>query len=306
MIQLIMLTGFLGAGKTTLLQSLIEEYKSEKIAVIVNEFGSINIDAEIVRQDGIEMAELSNGSIFCACIKDTFVEALIRLSDSDIEYLFIEASGLADPANMSGILEGITPHLHQQYHYTHCLCVVDGTTFCEMSELLVALNKQVAFSDYIIVNKSDLFTDEQYRECLTLVRKVNPTAYIICTSFCRMDIRGIVKSASGLTNKWQETSNTYESRPVTVVLRERKPIHNDDLMSFLRQIADSSYRIKGFLNTDEGTVEVSCVGSQISVTRWEKELASYQLLVVISSVGIRIVSVVTAAMREHLHGELTL
>ena len=305
MIHLIMLTGFLGAGKTTLLRSMIEEFKEEKIAVIINEFGSVSIDAEIVRQDSIEMAELSNGSIFCACIKESFVETLIRLSHRDIRYLFIEASGLADPASMPAILEGIRPHLGQEYRYTHSLCVVDGVTFCEMSELLVALNRQVSSSDYVIVNKSDLFTEDQYQRCLTLIRSENPTAHIICTSYCRFDIRGTVESPSGLTGAWQPSTNTYESRPVTLVLRERKPISRHDLTAFLGLIAGSAYRIKGFLNTPDGAVEVSCVGEQISVTPWKRSLPAPQL-VVISGIGIRIVSAVTAAMRETLHGELSL
>ena len=70
MIQIVLLSGFLGAGKTTLMQRLLDTYKDNKIGVIINEFGEINIDAKLVERDGIDIAELSNGSIFCACIKD--------------------------------------------------------------------------------------------------------------------------------------------------------------------------------------------------------------------------------------------
>ena len=89
------------------MQRLLDAYSDRKIGVIINEFGEINIDAKLVSRDGIEMAELSNGSIFCACIKDKFVDGLIAMSRTDIEYLFIEASGLADPSNMGEIVEGI-------------------------------------------------------------------------------------------------------------------------------------------------------------------------------------------------------
>ena len=70
MIRLIMLTGFLGAGKTTLLQKILEEYSDQKIGVLINEFGAVSIDSELVEGEGIDMTELSNGSIFCACLKD--------------------------------------------------------------------------------------------------------------------------------------------------------------------------------------------------------------------------------------------
>ena len=87
MIQIVLLSGFLGAGKTTLMQRLLSSYEDHKIGVIINEFGEINIDARLVNRDGIEMAELSNGSIFCACIKDKFVDGLVAMSKKDIEYL---------------------------------------------------------------------------------------------------------------------------------------------------------------------------------------------------------------------------
>ena len=80
MIKLIMLTGFLGSGKTTLLQKLIDEYAGSRTGILINEFGAVSVDSDIIRRDGLQMTELSNGSIFCACIKDKFVDALIELS----------------------------------------------------------------------------------------------------------------------------------------------------------------------------------------------------------------------------------
>ena len=127
-----MLTGFLGAGKTTLLQKILEEYSDQKIGVLINEFGAVSIDSELVEGEGIDMTELSNGSIFCACLKDKFVEALIELSGKDIDYLFIEASGLADPANMEDILSGLQEHLTRRYDYTHSVCIVDSTSYPDL------------------------------------------------------------------------------------------------------------------------------------------------------------------------------
>jgi len=136
MIRLIMLTGFLGSGKTTLLNKLIDEYAGCKIGVLINEFGAVSVDSELVRRDGLEMTELSNGSIFCACIKDKFVEALVEISSRDLEYLFIEASGLADPANMEDILKGLDGHLVNKYDYVHSVCSVDGTSFMDLKDVL--------------------------------------------------------------------------------------------------------------------------------------------------------------------------
>ena len=85
MTDLILLTGFLGSGKTTLMRRLLMSYSDQKIGVIVNEFGRVNIDAKLVREEGVEMAELSNGSIFCACLKDNFVNSLIQMSSRGLD-----------------------------------------------------------------------------------------------------------------------------------------------------------------------------------------------------------------------------
>jgi len=116
MIKLVLLTGFLGTGKTTLMKSILDTYK-DKVGVIVNEFGEVNIDAALIKKDGIKMTELTNGSIFCACIKENFISGLIEMSAIDIEYLFIGASGLADPANMTQILNSIELRTKNKYDY---------------------------------------------------------------------------------------------------------------------------------------------------------------------------------------------
>ena len=117
MIHLVVLTGFLGAGKTTLMQRTLDAFSDEKTGVIINEFGNENIDSVLLKREGLEISELSNGSIFCACIRDKFVDSLIEMSHMDIDYLFIEASGLADPSNMETILTGIAHKTRAGYNY---------------------------------------------------------------------------------------------------------------------------------------------------------------------------------------------
>ncbi|MBQ5954792.1 MAG: GTP-binding protein, partial [Firmicutes bacterium] len=176
MIRLVMLTGFLGSGKTTLLQKLIDEYADRKIGVLINEFGAVSIDSELVEGNGIDMTELSNGSIFCACLKDKFVEALVELSGKDIDCLFIEASGLADPANMEDILKGLEEHLDRRYDYVHSVCIVDSTSYPDLIEVLESLDHQVVFSDIIILNKADLVTEDVIDSIKTDIYERNPDA----------------------------------------------------------------------------------------------------------------------------------
>ena len=305
MIKLIMLTGFLGSGKTTLLQKIIDEYADRKIGVLINEFGAVSIDSEIVDTKGVQMTELSNGSIFCACLKDQFVEALVELSKIDLEYLFIEASGLADQANMVDILAGIDKHLVNKYDYTHAFCIVDGTNFMDLIDVLESLRHQVVFSDIIIINKTDLITEETEANIRTTIREINPEAAVISASYCDFDLVKATDSPSGLSDRSEETTNTFENRPQTMVLKERKTVPMEELVPFINEIAGSTYRIKGFLHTDQGGVKLDCVGENISIEPWEKEIKEAKV-VLISSVGIRLVSVAIAAMAKYIKGSISL
>lgn len=303
MIQLVLLTGFLGAGKTTLMTSILESYQDKKIGVIINEFGKINIDARLIEKDGIEMSELSNGSIFCACIKDKFVDSLISMSHADLEYVFIEASGLADPVNMPQILKGIEPKTGMPYHYRGALCVVDGENFTDMIELLPALQRQVEYGDVMILNKADLISETDIVGISEQIHALNPSTRIYVTSYCRVDIREIVEEMISLEKEGRETTNTYESRPNTLILSAEEVLSVNDLKEFLAEVAPSTYRIKGFSETDGGPIEISCVGKHINLNEWHTSLKGSQI-VIISAVGIRIMSVVTAAINKKLKGLL--
>lgn len=303
MIEMVLLTGFLGAGKTTLISSMLASYQDKKVGVIVNEFGQINIDAKLIQKEGVEMAELSNGSIFCACIKDKFVDSLISLSHTEIEYLFIEASGLADPVNMPTIIKGIEHKTGRPYRYKGSICVVDGEHFLGLLDMLPALERQVEYGDVMIINKADRMKEEEIVEVSEQIQKINPRAQIFVTSYCKVDIRDLVENLHAEMKEGQETSNTVGSRPNTVILKAETPIPLNDLSAFLEDIAPDTYRIKGFAVTDQGTKEISAVGRDIHINPWDKDLDQSEI-VVISSVGIRILSLVIKALEKKLKGVL--
>ncbi|MGN0659925.1 MAG: CobW family GTP-binding protein [Emergencia sp.] len=291
MIQIVLLSGFLGAGKTTLMQRLLDTYKDRKIGVIINEFGEINIDAKLVSRDGIDIAELSNGSIFCACIKDKFVDGLIAMSKTDIEFLFIEASGLADPSNMGDIVAGIRKDTDDNLIIKGSICVADGVSFLELVDMLPALSRQVKHANAVIVNKMDLIDEDTFREITEKVGEINPAVKIYAATHCDVDIAQIVDNFSPVLAGSEETTNTYESRPFTAIVKADVPVEREKLEEFIREISPDSYRIKGFVNTDEGTVEVSGVVNNLIITPWHQEEKTE--LVVISSVGIRMLSLIT-------------
>lgn len=301
MIQIVLLSGFLGAGKTTLMQRLLDTYKDHKIGVIINEFGEINIDAKLVSREGIDIAELSNGSIFCACIKDKFVDGLIAMSRTDIEYLFIEASGLADPSNMGDIVNGIKKDTDDNLLIKGSICVTDGVSFSELVEVLPALERQVKHANAVIVNKMDLIDDEMFKEISEKVAEINPAVKIYAATHCDVDIKTIVDHFAPAIVGSEDTTNTYESRPTTFIVRADEAVEKEKLIQFIQSIADSSYRIKGFAKTlEEGTVEVSGVVNNLIITPWNTEESTE--IVVISSVGIKMLSLITESSKRILEG----
>lgn len=301
MIQIVLLSGFLGAGKTTLMQRLLDTFQNQKIGVIINEFGEINIDARLVERDGIAMAELSNGSIFCACIKDKFVDGLIEMSRADIEYLFIEASGLADPSNMEDIVAGIKKETNDQYLMKGNICVVDGCNFLELAEVLPALERQVKHANAVIVNKMDLIDDETFREISEKIGEINEAVKIYAAEHCDVNIKEIADHFTPTASGSEESTNTYESRPQTFVVRADQPVEKAKLIEFIKSISGDSYRIKGFCQTvEEGTVEVSGVVNNLIVTPWKTEEKTE--IVVISSVGMKMMSLITESSRNILEG----
>ncbi len=103
-IKLYFLTGFLGAGKTTILRNLLENMEGTKVGVIQNELGKISIDGTVLQNNDIQMIELNRGSIFCSCLRLSFVDALTQMAQKGLEYVFVESSGFGDPSNAEEIL----------------------------------------------------------------------------------------------------------------------------------------------------------------------------------------------------------
>ncbi len=305
MIKLVLLTGFLGTGKTTLMKSILDTYNDKKVGVIVNEFGEVNIDAVLIKKERIKMTELTNGSIFCACIKENFLSGLIEMSAMDIEYLFIEASGLADPSNMKQILSTIESRTKNKYDYKGAISVIDGETFLGLYEILPALNNQIEYSATTLINKADLIDNDTITRVSDKITTINPKTDIYITSYCKVDIKDIIDNLSDINEEAKESTNTPESRPKTFILKSEVSLPYEDLVEFVIGVTNSAYRIKGFAETDKGPIEVSGVGEHVKFEMWKEPVKGAQI-VVISAVGIKMISVITKELEKKLKGKLHL
>ncbi|PMB27047.1 CobW family GTP-binding protein [Fischerella thermalis] len=176
------ITGFLGSGKTTLLNQILKNKQDLKVAVLVNEFGDINIDSQLLVSIDEDMLELSNGCI-CCTINDGLVDAVYRVLEREerIDYLVIETTGVADPLPI--ILTFLGTELRDLTHLDSILTLVDSEAFDHEHFLSEAALKQITYGDIILLNKTDLVTQQKLEELEAYIREVKAGAKILHTTY---------------------------------------------------------------------------------------------------------------------------
>lgn len=181
--KVLLLSGFLGSGKTTLLRELLGNPPAgETLVVLMNEFGRIGVDGDIIRKEGLEVMEINRGSIFCACAKGDFLRALHTiLRDYRPGILLIEASGVADTRDMKRDLA--LGRLGDFFELRGNLCVVDAEHFMDWADLFNAVPRQVEAASLIVLNKIDLVTPQALPELRRRIRELNADAPLYETSF---------------------------------------------------------------------------------------------------------------------------
>ena len=150
------LTGFLGAGKTTLLNRILNGDHGMKVGVLVNDFGSINIDADLVVDVESDVISLANGCVCCS-IRDDLSEAVIQVIERPErpEYILLEASGVAEPTGIA-LTFSDDPSLVDRVRLDSIICVIDAEQVFAAPEQMELKIWQVAMADMVILNKTDL------------------------------------------------------------------------------------------------------------------------------------------------------
>jgi len=172
------LTGFLGAGKTTLLNHILSNQQGVKTAVLVNEFGEIGIDNDLIIATGEDMVELSNGCICCS-INGELLEAVYRILDrpDPVDYLVVETTGLADPLPVAMTFLG--SDLRDATRLDSIITLIDAENFTE--EILEGdvARAQVVYGDILMLNKCDLVSEERLTAVETRLREIKTDARIL-------------------------------------------------------------------------------------------------------------------------------
>ena len=172
------LSGFLGAGKTTLLNHILSNQQGVKTAVLVNEFGEIGIDNDLVVTTGEDMVELSNGCICCS-INDELMEAVERVIErpEPLDYIVVETTGLADPLPVAMTFLG--SELRDQTRLDSIITLIDAENFDNVVLNTEVGRAQVIYGDILLLNKCDLVSEERLEAVEQQLRDVKNDARIL-------------------------------------------------------------------------------------------------------------------------------
>ncbi len=261
-IPVTVLTGFLGSGKTTLLNRILTLEHGKKIAVIVNEFGKVGIDGQLVVNADEEILELNNGCICCSVRGD-----LIRIVGKLIErrekfdHLVIETTGLADPAPVIQSFF-VDEGMHANLELDAVVTVVDSKHIWEHFDCSEA-EEQIAFADVILLNKIDLAASKDVDDLERRIRRINAFAKIRRTRDCELpidavlglrsfDLKNALSIEPGLLG---DTAHAHDDSIASFSFVEGGAVDGEKLSTWLNQLVQTDgrniFRIKGILNMDE-------------------------------------------------------
>jgi G3E family GTPase len=268
-IPLILVTGFLGAGKTTYIRQLLNKYADDRlIGIIQNEYASANIDTAELSASGkkLHLLEINKGSVFCVCLLANFIDSLAAFIDSHSpDLLVIESSGLSDPINIAEIMQH--EKLSGKTFLLQSVCIIDLVSFHKVIQLSERLKRQIMIADTILLNKLDT-GQEAVEEVSGQVRRLNPFAELLETSFCRTDNYPGQEKASGspVAERMNFPLEPFGKVDIkTVVLRTTRTFPEKYLDQFISEIEQRCIRIKGFINLENA--KMVSVQSEFGKTR---------------------------------------
>lgn len=272
-LPLLLLTGFLGSGKTSTLQHWLTQtaIPLKRVAVIINDFGSINVDAALLARRQLELRSITGGCVCCQSFEELVEQISALTQNPDLDLVWIETSGLADPEEVLDHLTSST--LQEQTVIRRMVLVVDGSDFpCSWRGRAVQ-EEQIRYADLILLNKSDRM-DEKARQGVEIaLRKINPKARIVVTQQGKIEpdllsqegTSSFVSCAHSHDDEKHGHHHEHEHKhhhshdedePLphaasTLFLPLNEPVEQSVFQRFLGSLPTSVFRAKGFVRFSE-------------------------------------------------------
>jgi len=218
-IPVTVLTGYLGSGKTTLLNRILSESHGKKYAVIVNEFGEINIDSDLIVESDEEIYEMNNGCICCTVRGDLVrvVEGLMRRPER-FDAIIVETTGLADPVPVAQTFF-MDDDVRAKASLDAVVVLVDAKHLPLRLQDSREAEDQIAFADVVLINKTDLVEEKELAVLEATIRKINPSAAIHYTNRAKIPLNEILERGAFDLNRALENDPHF--------LEEAQDSHHD-------------------------------------------------------------------------------
>ncbi|MFN9355751.1 MAG: CobW family GTP-binding protein [Alphaproteobacteria bacterium] len=256
------LTGYLGAGKTTLLNRILTEQHGKRYAVIVNEFGEIGIDNDLVVDTDEEVFEMNNGCI-CCTVRGDLIRILggLMKRKEKFDAILVETTGLADPSPVVQTFL-VDDDVKARTRLDSVTTVIDAKHILQRLKDSKEAHEQVAFADQLILNKTDLVTQEELARVERVIRQINPIAPIHYTQRCAIELDKVLdRGAFDLSRALElephlldtgEHDHEHEIDIHSVSLSTNQPLDANRVTSWLQgllqQKGQDILRMKGILD----------------------------------------------------------
>lgn len=269
------LSGFLGAGKTTLLNHILHNRQGLKVAVIVNDMSEVNVDANLVKNENVlsrteeKLVEMSNGCICCTLREDLMKEVERLAKENKFDYLLIESTGISEPVPVAQTFTFVDEQngidLSKYARLDTMVTVVDALNFPQdfgsadtvatrgmhnddpndHRPIVNLITEQIEFANVIILNKTEAVTKERAGELVAIIKKMNPTAKVIQTSFGIVDLKNIFNTnlysqqEAAESPLWinelkkEHTPETEEYGISSFVFRDKRPFHPERFLNYV-------------------------------------------------------------------------
>ncbi|MBA4392270.1 MAG: hypothetical protein C0407_01840 [Desulfobacca sp.] len=271
--HVVLISGFLGAGKTTLLRHILQwPGDLSRTALLVNEFGKVGIDGDLLQGFQTPMVELTNGCICCSIQGDMLKAIEEILNRFQPKRLLIEATGVADPFDILNFLRG--SKLSSRLALPKVVTVQDADFWEGRDYFGPVFYNQIKAADLLLFNKIDLLPKEDIPKCLEGIREINPTCSIIPTLHCEIDpevlFRPTLEPGSHqphfhLPHFQTQHGSADQMGFVAFAFEEKDPFKGDCFRRFIEKVPLKLYRIKGFVLLDEKRFFLNHVGGK---TEW--------------------------------------
>ncbi|MHB2020687.1 MAG: CobW family GTP-binding protein [Candidatus Xenobia bacterium] len=258
------LTGFLGAGKSTLLNRILREDHQMRVAVLVNDFGNVQVDAELVVGVDSDVVSLANGCI-CCNIRDDLVEAISRVAERPErpQHVLLESSGVAQPSGIA--LTFTRPSLRDRIRLDSIVCVIDAATLFSDADLMDLKLWQVGCADLVLVNKIDLADAAQLSKVRDWLQAVNREQRVLETVRCDVPLEIVL---AGGASAAPPVDHHVHPRFSTWTWETTEPVALDRLREATSRLPAGIYRAKGFVFTgDEDRVLLQVAGQRVDLSR---------------------------------------